>query len=161
MSKFSRARDVAYGIRERYLWELLWPAENDPLLARLPTEFRSEMHDRLLAPIYPFFFAAVAFAFLGLARTTRQSRNFSMAGAVLVAFVVRLAGFALSVIANKTPYVAGLQYLLLFVATGTCASSARPRCARFLGAAPTPPNSGSAFTKTTPASASARSCSPR
>lgn len=120
MSKFSRARDVAYGIRERYLWELLWPAENDPLLARLPTEFRSEMHDRLLAPIYPFFFAAVAFAFLGLARTTRQSRNFSMAGAVLVAFVVRLAGFALSVIANKTPYVAGLQYLLLFVATGTC-----------------------------------------
>ncbi|MFZ5739850.1 MAG: LPS export ABC transporter permease LptF [Pseudomonadota bacterium] len=120
MSKFSRARDVSYGIRERYLWELLWPPANDPLLARLPTEFRSEMHDRLLAPIYPFFFATVAFAFLGLARTTRQSRNFSMFGAVLVAFVVRLAGFALSVIANKTPYVAGLQYLLLAVAIALC-----------------------------------------
>jgi lipopolysaccharide export system permease protein len=120
MSKFARARDVAYGIRERYLWELIWPSANDPLLAQLPTEFRSEMHDRLLAPIYPFFFAAVAFAFLGLARTTRQSRNFSMASAVLVAFAVRLAGFTLSVIASKTPYVAGVQYLLLTVAIAAC-----------------------------------------
>jgi len=120
MSKFSRARDVAYGIRERYLWELIWPPADDPLLLRLPTEFRAEMHERLLAPIYPLFFAAVAFAFLGLARTTRQSRNFSMAGAVLVAFVVRLAGFALSVIANKTPYVAGLQYLLLVLSIAAC-----------------------------------------
>jgi lipopolysaccharide export system permease protein len=113
MSKFARKRDVTYGIREHFLWELIWPEPNDPLLARLPTEFRSEMHDRLLAPIYPFLFASVTFVFLGLARTTRQSRNFSMVGAVLVAFVVRLCGFALSVIANHTAYVAGLQYLLV------------------------------------------------
>ncbi|WP_022723407.1 LPS export ABC transporter permease LptF [Rhodopseudomonas sp. B29] len=120
MSKFSRARDVTYGIRERYLWELMWPQPNDALQARLPTEFRSEMHDRLLAPIYPFFFASVAFAFLGLPRTTRQSRNFSMVSAVLVAFAVRLSGFALSVTANHNFYVAGLQYLLLVVAISAC-----------------------------------------
>ncbi|ABE40192.1 LPS export ABC transporter permease LptF [Rhodopseudomonas pseudopalustris] len=118
MSKFSRARDVTYGIREHYLWELIWPDPKDPLLAQVPTQFRAEMHDRLLAPIYPFFFAAVTFAFLGMPRTTRQSRNFSMVGAVACAFVVRLAGFALSVVANHTPYIAGIQYLLLAVAIG-------------------------------------------
>jgi lipopolysaccharide export system permease protein len=115
MSKFSRARDVAYGIRERYLWELIWPEPNDPLFARLPVQFRSEMHDRLLAPIYPFVFAAVTFAFLGLPRTTRQSRNFSMTGAILLAFGVRLAGFACSILTSRLPYAAVMQYALLTV----------------------------------------------
>src|ERR1043166_6168060 len=31
MSKFSQHNDVALGIRERYLWELLAPDENDPM----------------------------------------------------------------------------------------------------------------------------------
>ncbi|ABD87867.1 LPS export ABC transporter permease LptF [Rhodopseudomonas palustris] len=116
MSKFSRARDVSYGIRERYLWELLWPEPDDALYARLPNQFRAEMHDRVLAPIYPFVFAALTFAFLGLPRTTRQSRNFSMAGAIAAVFVVRLAGFACSIVASSTPAVAIAQYLLLAAA---------------------------------------------
>jgi lipopolysaccharide export system permease protein len=113
MSKFSKARDVTYGIRERYLWELIWPQPNDPLLARMPNQFRSEMHDRIMAPIYPFVFAALTFAFLGMPRTTRQSRNFSMAGAVLTVFWIRLAGFACSIMTNSNPWFAALQYLLL------------------------------------------------
>src|SRR6476469_9540244 len=32
MSKFSQGRDVALGIRERYIWELVSPDENDPLV---------------------------------------------------------------------------------------------------------------------------------
>ena len=113
MSKFSRARDVAYGIRERYLWELMWPDPNDPFYKNFPKQFSSEMHERLLAPIYPFFFAAVAFAFLGLARTTRQSRNFSMVGAVLSAFCVRLAGFDVVHSAHLSGYAALAATLLL------------------------------------------------
>jgi lipopolysaccharide export system permease protein len=120
MSKFSRARDVAYGLKERYLWELLWHEDNDPLYARLPGQFSAELHDRLLAPIYPFVFAAITFAFLGLPRTTRQSRNFSMAGAILVALSVRLAGFACSVLTSRTPYVAIVQYLLLATTISGC-----------------------------------------
>jgi lipopolysaccharide export system permease protein len=120
MSKFSRARDVAYGIRERYLWELIWPEVNDPLYARLPMQFSAEMHDRLLAPIYPFVFAAITFAFLGLPRTTRQSRNFSMAGAILVALCVRLAGFACSVLTSRMPFAAIVQYLLLAATISGC-----------------------------------------
>lgn len=120
MSKFSNRNtdDVTYGIRERYLWELLWPAKNDPIYTQTPRQFASELHDRLLGPIYPFAFAALTFAFLGSPRTTRQSRNFSVGCAVGVAFAVRTAGFALSVMAAKSDWAAPVQYLMLFTAIG-------------------------------------------
>jgi lipopolysaccharide export system permease protein len=119
MSKFSnRGRDVVYGIRERYLWELIAPGPADPLVQQMPGQFRAELHDRLTAPIYPFAFAALTFAFLGTPRTTRQSRNFSMGAAIAAVFGLRMAGFALSVMTVKTPTAALLQYLLLFGAIG-------------------------------------------
>src|SRR6202008_756876 len=98
--KFSnQGHDVALGIRERYLWELLNPDENDPIYKQLSGQFRSELHDRFMAPIYPFAFAALTFAFLGAPRTTRQSRNFSIGAAILSVFGLRIAGFACSVMA--------------------------------------------------------------
>ena len=119
MSKFSnRGRDVVYGIRERYLWELIVPGPADPLVQQMPGQFRAELHDRLTAPIYPFAFAALTFAFLGTPRTTRQSRNFSMGAAIAAVFGLRMAGFALSVMTVKTPTAALRQYLLLFGAIG-------------------------------------------
>jgi lipopolysaccharide export system permease protein len=119
MSKFSnRGHDVVYGIRERYLWELIAPEPADPLVQQLPGQFRAELHDRFTAPIYPFAFAALTFAFLGTPRTTRQSRNFSMGAAIASVFGLRMAGFALSVMTVKSPMAALLQYLLLFGAIG-------------------------------------------
>ena len=57
----------------------------------LPGQFRAELHDRFMAPIYPFAFAALTFAFLGAPRTTRQSRNFSIGGSILAVFGLRMA----------------------------------------------------------------------
>ena len=104
---------LALGIRERYLWELLSPDENDPMYKLLGGQFRSELHDRFMAPIYPFAFAALTFAFLGAPRTTRQSRNFSIGASILAVFGLRIAGFACSVMTVKTPMAALVQYLLL------------------------------------------------
>ena len=119
MSKFSnQGHDVALGIRERYLWELLSPSDSDPVYQQLPGQFRAELHDRFMAPIYPFAFAALTFAFLGAPRTTRQSRNFSIGGAILTVFGLRMAGFACSVMAVKTPLAALVQYLMLAAAIG-------------------------------------------
>jgi lipopolysaccharide export system permease protein len=84
----------------------------------LPGQFRAELHDRFLAPIYPFAFAALTFAFLGAPRTTRQSRNFSMGGSILAVFGLRMAGFACSVMAVKSPVAPVVQYLMLFAAIG-------------------------------------------
>lgn len=117
MSKFSnQGRDVALGIRERYLWELLSPAPDDPIYQQLSGQFRAELHDRFMSPVYPFAFAALTFAFLGTPRTTRQSRNFSMGGSILAVFGLRMAGFACSVVTVKTPAAALLQYSMLIAA---------------------------------------------
>jgi lipopolysaccharide export system permease protein len=119
MSQFSKqGHDVTLGIRERYLWELISPPEDDPVYKQLPGQFRAELHDRFLAPIYPFAFAALTFAFLGAPRTTRQSRNFSMGGSILAVFGLRMAGFACSVMAVKSPVAPVVQYLMLFAAIG-------------------------------------------
>jgi lipopolysaccharide export system permease protein len=119
MSKFSnRGRDVALGIRERYLWELVSPSEDDAVFKQLSGQFRAELHDRFLAPVYPFAFAVLTFAFLGTPRTTRQSRNFSIGGSILAVFGLRMAGFACSVMTVKTPEMAIVQYLMLFGAIG-------------------------------------------
>jgi lipopolysaccharide export system permease protein len=117
MSKFSnQGHDVALGIRERYLWELLSPAEDDPVYNQIPGQFRAELHDRFMAPLYPFAFAALTFAFLGAPRTTRQSRNFSIGTSILAVFALRMAGFACSVMAVKSPLAPIVQYLLLLIA---------------------------------------------
>ena len=117
MSKFSNnGRDVALGIRERYLWELLAPAADDPVYQQLPGQFLAELHDRLMSPIYPFAFAVLTFAFLGTPRTTRQSRNFSIGGSILAVFGLRMVGFACSVMTVKTPIAALAQYSMLAAA---------------------------------------------
>jgi lipopolysaccharide export system permease protein len=117
MSKFSNmGRDVALGIRERYLWELVSPSPDDPIYQQIPGQFRAEMHDRFMAPIYPFAFSALTFAFLGAPRTTRQSRNFSISTSILTVFGLRIAGFACSVMAVKSPLAPLVQYLMLVAA---------------------------------------------
>jgi lipopolysaccharide export system permease protein len=119
MSKFSnRGRDVALGIRERYLWELVSAPEDDAEFKRLSGQFYAELHDRFLSPVYPFAFAVLTFAFLGTPRTTRQSRNFSIGGSILAVFGLRMAGFACSVMTVKTPAIALVQYSMLFAAIG-------------------------------------------
>jgi lipopolysaccharide export system permease protein len=115
MSKFSNhGRDVALGIRERYIWELLSPPADDPIFQQLSGQFRAELHDRFMAPVYPFAFAVLTFAFLGTPRTTRQSRNFSIGGYIFAVFGLRMVGFACSVMTVKTPGAALVQYSMLF-----------------------------------------------
>jgi lipopolysaccharide export system permease protein len=118
MSKFSQGHDTALGIRERYVWELLAPGPDDPMYKQLPGQFRAELHDRFMAPLYTFAFAALTFAFLGTPRTTRQSRNFSIGGAILAVLGLRMAGFACSVMTVKSASAALVQYLMLVGAIG-------------------------------------------
>src|SRR4051812_36098846 len=114
MSKFSnQGHDVTLGIRERYLWELLSPTADDPVYLQLPGQFRAELHDRFMAPIYPFAFAALTFAFLGAPRTTRQSRNFSIGSSIFAVFGLRMAGFACSVMAGETPRPPPVPHILV------------------------------------------------
>ena len=104
---------IKYSVRERYLWQLIWPDPNDPQLKDQPGQIRAEMHDRILAPIYPFAFVVIAFAFLGAARTTRQSPAWSITAVILSVLTLRLIGFASTVFAVKYPIMVAFQYFAL------------------------------------------------
>ena len=109
---------VTYSIRERYLWQLMFPSPTDKMYIEQPGQFRAELHDRLMAPLYPIVFVVIAFAYLGAPRTNRQSRGVSMAGAIGGVALVRVTGFASTVFGANFPWVLTLPYLMVALALG-------------------------------------------
>ncbi len=107
---------VKYSIRERFLWQLIAPDPNDPALVAQPRQFSAEMYDRLLGPVYPFAFVIIAFAYLGLPRTTRQSRTTSLIGAVGGMVLLRLIGFISTVVGVRFPAFLAVQYVAVAAA---------------------------------------------
>lgn len=117
LSQFAGGQQaVKYSIRERYLWQLLFPDPKDPFYIEQPGQFRAELHDRLIAPFYPIAFVTIAFAYLGAPRTTRQSRTLSMLGAVGGVALLRLLGFMSTVFGATMPWMLALQYVALMSA---------------------------------------------
>ena len=112
------AQAVTYSIRERYLWQLLFPSPTDKFYIEQPGQFRAELHDRLMAPLYPLAFVVIAFAYLGAPRTNRQSRSVSMAGAIGGVALLRLIGFASTVFGASLPWMLALPYLATALAFG-------------------------------------------
>ena len=121
ISRSSRAapQAVKYSIRERYLWQLLFPDPKDQFYIEQPDQFRAELHDRLMAPFYPLAFVVIAYAYLGAPRTTRQSRTLSMLGAIGGVALLRLIGFASTVFGAAVPWTLSLQYLAMAIAFGS------------------------------------------
>jgi lipopolysaccharide export system permease protein len=113
------AQAVKYSIRERYLWQLLFPDPKDQFFVEQPGQFRAELHDRLMAPLYPLAFVVIAYAYLGAPRTTRQSRQLSMLGAIGGVAILRLIGFASTVFGATMPWMLALQYVAVAVAFGS------------------------------------------
>jgi len=115
LSQFTNSpQNVVYTVREKYLWDLLWPRPDDPLYAAQPDQYRSELHDRLATPIYPFAFIILAFGFLGPPQTTRQSRTLALLGMIGAVALLRLAGFVSVIVGVRVPAVLAVQYVALF-----------------------------------------------
>jgi lipopolysaccharide export system permease protein len=111
LSQFSAGpQTIKYSVRERYLWQLWKPNPADPQYKEQPGQFRAELHDRLLAPVYPLAFVLIAFAFLGAPRTTRQSAAWSVTAVILAVAGLRLIGFASTVFTLKYPAAVAVQY---------------------------------------------------
>jgi lipopolysaccharide export system permease protein len=119
LSQFSMGpRASTYSIRERYIWQLLFPDPKDQFYIEQPGQYRAELHDRLLAPLYPLAFVVIAYAFLGAPRTNRQSRTMSMLGAIGGVALLRLVGFASVVLGATVPWLLSLQYIAFALAFG-------------------------------------------
>jgi lipopolysaccharide export system permease protein len=102
---------VTYNTREKYVWELIWPPANDALFVAQPGEYRSELHDRIATPLYPFAFVVLAYAFLGPPQTTRQSRTLSLLSLTGAVALLRLIGFLSVIIGAHAPAALAAQYV--------------------------------------------------
>ena len=111
--------EVVYKPRERSTTELLFPDDAEFYYQYQAGRFRAELHDRLSAWLYPLAMMMIAFAALGDPRTTRQGRGVAVAAAVVGVAVLRIAGFAASNAAVRTPlgvaaiYAAPLSAMLI------------------------------------------------
>lgn len=118
LSPYTVANRVSYGLRERYLWELLFPDPDDRLLKTSPNQFRVELHDRLVAPIYPVVFVVIAYMLMCTPRSTRQGRMMSTAVVVAGVFGLRILGFACMAIGQSSPVALYVLYPVLLGAIG-------------------------------------------
>jgi lipopolysaccharide export system permease protein len=115
LSQLTQAAETIYRPSERYTSELMRPNPADPMLERWQGRFRQELHDRFAAPLYPLAMMCIAFAMLGQARTTRQSRGAAIAGAIGAMALVRGLGFAVSGMVAARPAAVPLVYLIPIV----------------------------------------------
>lgn len=107
-----------FNATERYIWDLANPDPEDPYVKANGPRMRTELHDRLVAPIYPLAFAVLAFAILGAPRTTRESRGVSLLLAILLVTGLRMTGFAGIVFGTRTPGAIAIVYVGLAAAFG-------------------------------------------
>lgn len=118
LTRLTPAATVNIGLREKYIWELAFPAADDPVMKASPSQWRVELHERIYAPLYPVAFGVIAFAILGFPRTTRQSRAVSIFAVIAAVAGLRLGGFAGSAIAVGTPAVLAVVYGMIALSIG-------------------------------------------
>ncbi len=118
LSRLTPAPQVVVSLREKYILDLAFPAADDPILKSSPRQFRVELHERLLAPLYPLAFGMIAFSVLGFPRTTRQSRALSLVAVIAGIAGLRLAGFAATAMAYNFPITLAAIYGLIALAIG-------------------------------------------
>jgi len=116
LSRLTPAPQVVVSLREKYILDLSFPAADDPILKSSPRQFRVELHERLLAPLYPLAFGMIAFSVLGFPRTTRQSRALSLFAVIAGIAGLRLAGFAATAMAYNVPATLVVIYGLIALA---------------------------------------------
>jgi lipopolysaccharide export system permease protein len=103
---------IEYKPRERSTYELLNLDYSDGYVRAIAGRFRAELHERFANPLYPIATMLIAFAALGGAKTTRQGRGAAIAGAVIGVIAMRIAGFAASSMAARSPVFVMLIYLV-------------------------------------------------
>lgn len=124
-SKGDRLREP----RERYLSELIWPDPGEKIPDQMVGKIRSELHERLSSPLYPFLFTLVAVCFLGHARTTREGRwgQIMLVAGICVSF--RFIGITMTNLAALNPWAAIPLYAIPIGAILVAAWAAHVRMA--------------------------------
>lgn len=117
------AGEPLFKASERTTANLLSPNDSDYYAIQFPERLRTELHERFSQPLYCLAFGLIVFAFLGSARTTRQSRGLAIVGAICACIILRTAGFGVSAISNDTTFVYSLFYAVPILGCGLAVTS--------------------------------------
>ncbi len=118
MSQLTSNQTVLYRATDRTLIDLITADEKDEMYKQDPGRFRAELHKRLSSPLFPIAAFILAFAFLGEARTTRQSRGLAIAGAAGAFAIVEILGFGTSGFIAKNASLTWLTYFVPLAGIG-------------------------------------------
>jgi lipopolysaccharide export system permease protein len=118
LTRLTPAPQVSVGLREKYIWELAFPAPDDRVMKMSPSQFRVEFHERIYAPLYPLAFGFIAYAILGFPRTSRQSRAVSTFAVIAAVAALRLGGFAATAMAVGAPAMLAVVYGMITFSIG-------------------------------------------
>jgi lipopolysaccharide export system permease protein len=122
LSQFGAGGNAPLRPRERSTAELidLTPDESSYVRENMG-RFRAELHDRFSNPLLCLAFGMIAFSALAQPRTTRQGRGLAITGAIIALIVLRLGGFGISALVNKSASAVWMVYALPAVAMIACA----------------------------------------
>ena len=113
-------QDKYFEARERFLYDLFYPAPDDVYGRNFADQLTAEGHDRLVAPLYPFMFAFVALAALVTAPFSRRGYAVRIIGAFAVALALRILGISLVNLTAGAPTLAITMYLLPISVIAAC-----------------------------------------
>ncbi len=94
LSEFGKAKTgaVYYKPKERYLSDLLNPSARELKKPKVMKALSAELHNRFSGALYPLFFAVLAVAGLGIARSNRQNSTRILVICFAIGLGFRLAG---------------------------------------------------------------------
>ncbi|MCX2723156.1 LPS export ABC transporter permease LptF [Roseibium salinum] len=104
------AGEPVFKASERTTTNLLSPGRNDAYALKNPEKLTTELHERFSQPLYCIAFGLIVFAYLGKARTTRQSRGLAVVAAIASCVLLRTAGFGVTAISGGSTALVGLLY---------------------------------------------------
>ncbi len=129
---------ATYKASERSTLDLLAPDPNDTYASENRNRLTAELHDRLSQPLYPIAFALIVFLFAGEPKTTRQNRHAATLTALVLAILLRTAGFGILTLVPGLPVARFALYLLPLLAIvlvgWIIAMGRKPRWMNALGA---------------------------
>ncbi len=101
--------------RERYVHELFNPGDNDDDQRNIG-KFRAEAHQRIVTPLFSFALTAIALSALLSGHLNRRGQWQRVLTAIAGAFAFEAVGLGLVNAVAKTPNMAPLMYLNIFIA---------------------------------------------
>ena len=113
-SLIPEASEPVYKASERSTYALMFERGIDDYARGNRERLVGELHNRLSQPLYPLAFSLIVFAFLGQARTTRQSRGMAILGALSACILLRTAGFGVTSLTAGDDAMMATYYLVPF-----------------------------------------------